>query len=70
MKYAVEMGSGASFMKIGLDIQKLKGWDKQRHRQHGDLISLFLFFQKKESKLKMNLCRLGISKFESADEAL
>jgi hypothetical protein len=49
---AVEMGSGAmihtpGFIKIGSGIQK-------RHRQHGDLISLYLFFQNKESRLKQN----------------
>jgi hypothetical protein len=48
MKYAIEMGSSAiiyipSFMKIGSGIQKLIGGI---HRQHGDLISLFLFFSK------------------------
>jgi hypothetical protein len=52
MKYAVEMGSGAmiyipSFMKIGSGIQKLMGGggDSKRHRQHGDHISLLLFFK-------------------------
>jgi hypothetical protein len=50
MKYAVEMGSGAmiyipSFIKIGSGIQKLmRGGGSQTHRQHGDLISLLLFF--------------------------
>jgi hypothetical protein len=48
MKYAVEMGSGAviyipRFIKIGSGIQKLIGEDTQTHREHGDLISLFLF---------------------------
>jgi hypothetical protein len=51
MKYAAEMGSGAviyipSFIKIGSGIQKLIGEETQAHRQHGDLISLFLFFSK------------------------
>jgi hypothetical protein len=59
MKYAVEMGSGAmicipSLIKIGSDIQKLIG-GIHRHRQHGDLISLLLFFQNKESRLKMDI---------------
>jgi hypothetical protein len=54
MKYAVEMGSGVmiyipSFIKIDSGIQKLKREDTQTHRQHGDLMSLFLFFQRKES---------------------
>jgi hypothetical protein len=48
------MGSGAmiyiqSFIKIASGIQKFTGGI---HRQHGDLISLFLFFQNKESRLK------------------
>jgi hypothetical protein len=56
MKYAVEMGSGAmiyitSFTKMGLGIQKLIGGihrhtDTQTHRQHGECISLLLFFSK------------------------
>jgi hypothetical protein len=55
MKYAVEMGSGAmiyipSFIKIGSGIQKLIG---RIHRKHGDLISLLLFLQNKESRLKI-----------------
>jgi hypothetical protein len=46
---AIEMGSGAmvyilSFIKIGSGIQKLMRGDTQTHRQHGDLISLILFF--------------------------
>jgi hypothetical protein len=48
MKYAVEMGSGAIiriliFIKIGSGIPKLTE-EIHRHRQHGDLISLLLFF--------------------------
>jgi hypothetical protein len=48
------MGSGAviyvpSLIKIGLGIQKLI---RGIHRQQGDLISLILFFQNKESRLK------------------
>jgi hypothetical protein len=47
MKYAIEMGSGAmlyvpSFIKIGSEIEKLIG---RIHRQHGDLISLLLFYK-------------------------
>jgi hypothetical protein len=43
MKYAVEMGSGATiYIKIGSGIQTLigRGGNSQTHRQHGDLISL------------------------------
>jgi hypothetical protein len=48
MKYAVEMGSGAmiyvpSFIKIGSGVQRFIG-GTHRHREHGDLISLFLIF--------------------------
>jgi hypothetical protein len=47
MKFAAEMGSGAvlfvrSFMKIGSGIEKLIGGT---YRQHGDSISLNLFFK-------------------------
>jgi hypothetical protein len=60
MKYAAEMGAGAmiyilSFIKIGPAIQKLIGRGiKQTDTQHGDLISLILFFLNKESRLKMH----------------
>jgi hypothetical protein len=55
--YAVEMGSGAviyipSFIRTGSGIQNLIGEDTQTHRHHGDLISVLLFFQNKESNLK------------------
>jgi hypothetical protein len=54
MKYTVEIVLDAnihipSFIKIGCDIQKLIGGI---HRQHGNLISLLLYFQNKESRLK------------------
>jgi hypothetical protein len=54
MKYAVEMGPAAmmyipSFIKIGSDIQQLIGRDSQTAWY---LISLLLFFQNKESRLK------------------
>jgi hypothetical protein len=57
MKYVVEMGSGAiiyvpSFINICSAIQKLNGEDLQPHRPHGDFISLVLFLQNKESRLK------------------
>jgi hypothetical protein len=59
MKYAAEMGSGAvmyipSFIKNGSGIQKSIG-EIHIHRQHGDLISLLLSFQNKESRLKTGL---------------
>jgi hypothetical protein len=59
MKCAVEMGSGAmiytpGFIKIRSDIQKLMGG-----AQHGDLISLLLFFQNKEGRLKMDVKETG-----------
>jgi hypothetical protein len=45
------MGAGAmmyisSFIKIGSGIQKLIEEDSQTHRQHGDLLSVLLFFSK------------------------
>jgi hypothetical protein len=57
MKYAVEMGSGAriyipGFIKNGSGIQKLIGGI---HRQQGDLTSLLLYFQNKESRLKTTI---------------
>jgi hypothetical protein len=50
MKHAVEMGSDAtiyipSFTKIGSGFQELIGGNTQTHRQHGDRISLLLFFK-------------------------
>jgi hypothetical protein len=68
--YTVEIGSGAeiyipSFINTGSGIQKLMGWgNSQKHRQHGDLISLLVFlscfpyFQKKknESRLMRSPC--------------
>jgi hypothetical protein len=46
MKYTAEMGLDAkvyvpSFINIGSGIQKLMG-NTQTHRQHGDLVSLFI----------------------------
>jgi hypothetical protein len=40
-------------MKIGSGIQKLIRGDSHVHRQHGDVISLLLFFQNKEERLKI-----------------
>jgi hypothetical protein len=59
MKYAIEMGSDVMiylprFVKIGSAIQKLTAGgytDIQKHRQHGDLISLHLDFQTKECNI-------------------
>jgi hypothetical protein len=61
MNYAVEMGSGAviyisSFIKSGLDMQKLIGeinMQTHRHRQECDFISLLLGFENEENRLKM-----------------
>jgi hypothetical protein len=57
MNYIVEIGSGSmiyipSFIKIGSTIQKLVRGNTQRHRQHGDHLSLLFFFQTKEGRLK------------------
>jgi hypothetical protein len=58
MKYAIEMSLDGmiyipSFMKTGSDIQKLL-WSIhiQKHRQRSDVISLLIFFQNKERRLK------------------
>jgi hypothetical protein len=55
--YAIEKNSGAmtcipSFMKIGSDIEKLMlgEGDSPTYRQLSELISLFLFFRRKESR--------------------
>jgi hypothetical protein len=73
MNYAVEMDSGAmmlilSFIKIGSDIQKLLGCGihTQTHREQGDFISLLLFFQSKEGRLKSNY--FGLWSQQSASE--
>jgi hypothetical protein len=63
MKYAVEMGSIAvmyipSFIKIGSSIQILTG-KIHRHKQQGNLISLLLFFQNRESRLKIDHMLMG-----------
>jgi hypothetical protein len=56
MKYAVEMDSGATiyipiFIKICSGFQKLvRGIHIEIRRQQGDLISLLLFVQNKESR--------------------
>jgi hypothetical protein len=57
MEFSAEMASDAmlripSFIKSGPGIQNLTGVDSQTHRQHGHLISLILFVQNKESRLK------------------
>jgi hypothetical protein len=58
MKYAVEMDSIAmiympSYIQIVSGIQKLITGDSQTHRQYGDCISLLLFFQNTDSRLKI-----------------
>jgi hypothetical protein len=64
MKYAVETGSDAmihipSFIKTGSIIRKLMGGgDTKTQRQHGDLISLLLFFQNKGIRLKIMQLRV------------
>jgi hypothetical protein len=57
MKYGVEMRSGvvihkSRFLKISSDIQMLVGGGGM-HRQRGDLISLLVFIQNKDSRLKI-----------------
>jgi hypothetical protein len=57
MKYAVEMGSGARIhTKFHKDRFMHSKVDKvgytNTHRQHGDCISLLLFFQNKERRPK------------------
>jgi hypothetical protein len=67
MRDAIEMGSGAmiympSFIKTDSGIQMLM-W--RIHKQHGDLISLLLFFQTEESKLKNKATAyIGINVFK------
>jgi hypothetical protein len=61
MKYDAEMGSGAmihipSFIKTGSGNRKLIGGGGD-HKQQGDLISLLLFFQNKEIRLKFTTSR-------------
>jgi hypothetical protein len=53
------MGSGAmlytsSFIKTGSGCRKFMG-DTQTHRQQGVLIRVLLFYQSKESRLKITL---------------
>jgi hypothetical protein len=46
MKNAVEMGSDAKFHKDWFRHSKTDRGNSQTHRQHGDLISVVLFFSK------------------------
>jgi hypothetical protein len=60
MQYAVEMSSGAimyipTLIKIDSGIQKLIGVHTQTHREHGDLISLLIFFHNKKRRIENNL---------------
>jgi hypothetical protein len=65
MNYVVEIGASAmiyipSFLKTDSTIQKLIGWiHMQTHRQQGYLTSLHLFFQNKESRLKILYVRIS-----------
>jgi hypothetical protein len=57
MRYTTEIGSGATifvptFVKTDSAIQKLTG--EYKDRQHCDHISLLLFFQDKQNRLKMS----------------
>jgi hypothetical protein len=53
MKYAVEMGSGAMIKHWFRHSKVDGGGNSQTHRQEGDLISLLLCIQNKESELKV-----------------
>jgi hypothetical protein len=53
MKYTVEVGSGAVMYIPSFARSEVYEGESHRHRQHCDLISLLLFFQYKESRLKM-----------------
>jgi hypothetical protein len=50
MKYAAETDSGVvvytNFHKYWFCHSKVDGGDTQTHRQHGDRVSLLLFFQR------------------------
>jgi hypothetical protein len=68
MKYAVQVGSGAmiyilSFMRTGSTIKIIlrRYRDTQGHRQHGDRISLLLFFSKIERKWANKVTYLSIA---------
>jgi hypothetical protein len=58
MKYSVQTGSGAiifipSFVDTGSAIQKLATGGTKTYGQHGDHISLLLYFQNKQSRQKL-----------------
>jgi hypothetical protein len=60
MKYVVEKGSGVmiyvpSFIRIGLGIRKFLSGTR---RQQDGVISLFVFFRNKESRLSKNGIKL------------
>jgi hypothetical protein len=48
----------------------MEGRDTQTYRQHGDSISLFLFFQHMESRLKMLCTILSVSDFMAPSESI
>jgi hypothetical protein len=56
----LELGSDAliyvhtKFHKVWFRHSKVDGGDAQTHRQHGDGMSLLLFFENKENRLKIN----------------
>jgi hypothetical protein len=65
MEYAIQMASGSMiyisiFINTGSGIRKLIGGNTQTHRQDGDLISLLLFFQSMERRLKMLVWAHGL----------
>jgi hypothetical protein len=72
--YAIEIGHDAliyipSFIKIGVASRKSVGrgdTHTDTHRHKGDRISLLLFFQNKESRLKM-VCICSATRTMSAE---
>jgi hypothetical protein len=69
MKYVVDMGSDVmtyipGLIQSGSGIQMLMRWKgfADTHRQHGDLISLLLFFQNEESRLKREEVLINFNK--------
>jgi hypothetical protein len=63
MKHAIEMGSGVViYVKTCLAIQNLIRWrSTQTYRQHDYHISLLLFVQNNEGRLKLILPLLSMS---------
>jgi hypothetical protein len=73
MKYDVELGSDSmiyipSFIKIFSGIRKLIcGGNTQTYRQHSNHISLFYFFQNKESSWKFSWIQHRVVKWKLTD---